>query len=1117
MRRHAALLLAAVALSAPGAAAAATPVADSFVEAAAPARNNGTLDRLRTDGSPIVRSYLRFDVSGWVAGSSSATLELTPTSSLTSGIQVAPVADSAWGESTIAFGNAPPPGAPIATTQRPVAGVPLSVDVSAAISGDGPVSLALTSNATAALGIASRESGTAAQRPQLTIATGGLDTAPPSPTLTTPADGATLADPTPTFGGTAGTAAGDDGTVTVQIWEGTDTSGPADLSLAAAALAGGSFSATPGSPLADGLYTVAVEQRDAAANVGRSAERTFTIDTGGPAPGPTSLSPVADAYTDAAQPATNFGSLARLRTDGSPVVRSYLRFDVPSWASGTSRARLRVMPLSNLNAGLQVTEVASNSWGETAIDAGNAPALGPVVATTDPPRTGVPLEVDVTDAIDAAGAVSLALVSPSSTATAIGSREAAASADRPLLVIDSGGPDTAPPTPALSAPADGAQLNDDTPAFTGTAGTAPGDDATVTVHVWPGTDTSGPAPLSLPAATLTGGAFSVSPSSPLEDGVYTFLVEQADAAGNVGRSGERTFTVDTGAPPPAPASLTPVADAYVDAAQPGTNFGTLSQLRTDASPVVRSYLRFDVQGWSPGSSRATLRLTPKSVNKTGVTAARVTDDGWSETAITASNAPAPGTALDTSAPAQTGVPITLDVTGAITGNGPVTLALTSSSSTATSLASREAAGGDRPRLIIEQLGPDTAAPAVTLDSPGDGSTTSDSTPAFAGTAGTASGDSASVAIDIWYGSTPSGSPDRSLSATRNAATGAFSVSPSIALADGVHTARAEQSDGAGNVGRSAATTFTVDSTAAGDPTIAAAGDIACPPNITSSGCRQMATSDLLLQLDPDAVLALGDTQYEFGEYGNYLSVFDPSWGRVKGRLYPAIGNHEYGNSVNGQQPAGCDVAISGDPRSYACGYFDYFNGKGNIDGRAGRRGEGYYAFDVGSWRIYVLNSNCMQTGAPSCAAGGGQEQWLRADLAANPRTCSAMVLHHPMFSSDVRQYDTATYRAGMRPLWNAFYEHGGDLALAGHSHFYERFLPMRPDGTADSDAIQSFIVGTGGRNAIQPDADGMEPNSLRSFATFGVAEFTLHSASYEWRYVPIPGQSFDDAGSRSCH
>ena len=81
----------------------------------------------------------------------------------------------------------------------------------------------------------------------------------------------------------------------------------------------------------------------------------------------------------------------------------------------------------------------------------------------------------------------------------------------------------------------------------------------------------------------------------------------------------------------------------------------------------------------------------------------------------------------------------------------------------------------------------------------------------------------------------------------------------------------------------------------------AAGDQACDPTAssfnnglgTSTSCRQKYTSDLLVNRDLAAVLALGDIQYECGGYNAFLRSYDPTWGRVKSVTYPVPGNHEY--------------------------------------------------------------------------------------------------------------------------------------------------------------------------------------------------------------------------------
>src|SRR3954470_15722573 len=164
------LLLAATAGASPAGAATATftPIADSYVDASLPGTNYGALTKLRTDGSPIVRSFLRFDVQGWVPGTSRATLRLNPTSSLNSGLQVVRVGDTTWGERSITSANAPPLGSLVATTAPPKANPPRSVNVTAAHAGKGPAILALASPDTPGEALASREAG-AATTPQLVI------------------------------------------------------------------------------------------------------------------------------------------------------------------------------------------------------------------------------------------------------------------------------------------------------------------------------------------------------------------------------------------------------------------------------------------------------------------------------------------------------------------------------------------------------------------------------------------------------------------------------------------------------------------------------------------------------------------------------------------------------------------------------------------------------------------------------------------------------------------------------------------------------------------------------------------------------------------------------------
>jgi hypothetical protein len=278
----------------------------------------------------------------------------------------------------------------------------------------------------------------------------------------------------------------------------------------------------------------------------------------------------------------------------------------------------------------------------------------------------------------------------------------------------------------------------------------------------------------------------------------------------------------------------------------------------------------------------------------------------------------------------------------------------------------------------------------------------------------------------------------------------------------------------------------------GDPVVAAAGDIACDPGHpsfnngqgTATECRQLATSNLLVGAGDAAVLLLGDNQYEDGTLAKYNASYDPSWGRVKATTRPAPGNHEYNTAG-------------------ATGYYAYFGAA------AGDPARGYYSYDVGTWHLVALNSNCAAIGG--CGAGSAEEQWLRADLAAHPAACTLAYWHHPRFSSGEHGSDTLT-----SALWQALYDAGADVVLVGHDHHYERFAPQTAAGALDqARGLREFVVGTGGRSHYGTPT--IRANSeVRNSDTFGVLRLTLRPAGYDWRFVPAVG-SFTDAGAASCH
>ena len=104
----------------------------------------------------------------------------------------------------------------------------------------------------------------------------------------------------------------------------------------------------------------------------------------------------------------------------------------------------------------------------------------------------------------------------------------------------------------------------------------------------------------------------------------------------------------------------------------------------------------------------------------------------------------------------------------------------------------------------------------------------------------------------------------------------------------------------------------------------------------------------------------------------------------------------------------------------------------------------------------------------------------------------------------------------MQAIWKDLYDAGADVVLVGHSHDYERFAPMNSSGGLDrTRGIREFVVGTGG--AFFTGWTSVKPNSeVRQNNTFGVLRLTLHSTSYDWKFVPEAGKTFTDSGSEAC-
>ena len=266
-------------------------------------------------------------------------------------------------------------------------------------------------------------------------------------------------------------------------------------------------------------------------------------------------------------------------------------------------------------------------------------------------------------------------------------------------------------------------------------------------------------------------------------------------------------------------------------------------------------------------------------------------------------------------------------------------------------------------------------------------------------------------------------------------------------------------------------------------TLVGAGDIAECGDATDD-----STAALLGRIG-GTVFTAGDNAYPDGYYQDYANCWAPSWGRYQAVVHPAAGNHEYHDSIT----------------SGAADYYRYFfREHGTVVGDSGRY---YYSYDLGAWHVVVLNTFI------DMSAGSSQERWLRADLAASTKQCTLAYMHYARFSSGSVH---GSY-SEVQPLWQALYDYGAEIAIAGHDHEYERFAPQTPDGHLDTvRGIRAFVVGTGG-GGLYSFGTPLPNSQVRNSSTWGVLKLTLADGSYSWEFVPITGQTFTDSGSGTCH
>lgn len=208
-------------------------------------------------------------------------------------------------------------------------------------------------------------------------------------------------------------------------------------------------------------------------------------------------------------------------------------------------------------------------------------------------------------------------------------------------------------------------------------------------------------------------------------------------------------------------------------------------------------------------------------------------------------------------------------------------------------------------------------------------------------------------------------------------------------------------------------------------TIAVTGDIYTPG-------AKMVSDAIVSHPEATAVLLVGDTANgKVSTLDVYKKLYEGTYDRFMAKIFPCPGNHD---------------ALCVPPFGGYCQFW----------GKAAHAPEMYYSFDLGGWHIVSLDSVNLAKGGEKAAA---QLQWLKKDLAAKPKVPVLAYWHYPFFSS-------AKHRGipSMKSYWDLLYARGPALVMNGHTHVYERYAPMNPDGekVAATKGVQEFIVGPGG-------------------------------------------------------
>lgn len=205
---------------------------------------------------------------------------------------------------------------------------------------------------------------------------------------------------------------------------GTDTSSPYSVSWDTTKVANGSIV----------LKAVVTDKTGQSA----SSSETVTVNNSGPPPPPSTKTfyPAGDSYVTSAYPTANNSQSTILGTEGNPVIRSFLKFNVQ--VSGTiTKAVLRVYANTIVGGkGSYAVHTTSSDWEPATLNYRHMPELGTKIGSSDSIGANSWGVADVTSGVKSNGTYSFAMVNNSNNRMIYNSTRA--KSNQPQLVITYG-------------------------------------------------------------------------------------------------------------------------------------------------------------------------------------------------------------------------------------------------------------------------------------------------------------------------------------------------------------------------------------------------------------------------------------------------------------------------------------------------------------------------------------------------------------------------------------------------------------------------------------------------------------------------------------------------------